>query len=747
MKKLVIALCALAAASVQAGVKYWDNQAFKAYDADAYVQDGLVLNFDGIRNQGLAQPHSDSATTWVNLGSGGSANSATAWSRNTSNTSTSWTKNSILYGEWTDDGFFFNQRSRWEIPGSFSLDQFTVQLVTDITRTNAQDSSGRMYAVFGNGNNSNSQSAWKTLGVATLKSAGYGNGMYFPVDNWGFSKRPSISDATVKYFTGALDTSAAYAISGTDLSAATTANYGYISGRTVSGSVSFTGICLGSNGNGSQSLTGTIKNFRLYPSRVLSTDELVWNRAIDNYRFFATPFSSIPVTNAVIASAVEGLSIRVPAAEPLGCYAVDASGYTFTAPATTNVNGRTYTCTGYTHEEWDSATGDWGTPVLQSGVLAAPVAASDRVRITWQWTAGDGIVTRYDVGNYVQDGLLYHYDGIRNLGVDQPHSYDTTIWRNLAPNGGYDLNFHVSASTTKPGEWRDDGFRFEHESWFSPDVQVLLPSNQTIQVALYANPLDQFAQNNSGAYVNEAYLYYNGGTFQKGGALSVRKDHNATGNSWIDWSTHGYGGSDDRPSPCIWRHGAPFEYVTAVLADDYAAAFFGTSIPTAQTSRYTYNASRRSLSSNPQVQRPNSPGFGLGRIPSNDNKWGMRGEVKNFRFYDRVLSNIELAANRVIDDYRFHGVMPITNVIVATSHSLFSGNERNGNYEIAGSYTFGAPAGTQTDARGFSYAFKGYTLEEWNATTQGWSDPVSYASGTYEYVVGTSPAKVRLTWI
>jgi len=42
-----------AALPASAGVKYWDNPAFKAYDADSYVQDGLVLNYDGIRNVGL----------------------------------------------------------------------------------------------------------------------------------------------------------------------------------------------------------------------------------------------------------------------------------------------------------------------------------------------------------------------------------------------------------------------------------------------------------------------------------------------------------------------------------------------------------------------------------------------------------------------------------------------------------------------------------------------------------------------
>ncbi|MBR3086255.1 MAG: hypothetical protein IKH04_07615, partial [Kiritimatiellae bacterium] len=68
-----LAAVILATPAAQAGVKYWSNPAFKAYDADSYVQDGLVLNYDGIRNVGLNEEHSYDTTTWVNLGSGGSA--------------------------------------------------------------------------------------------------------------------------------------------------------------------------------------------------------------------------------------------------------------------------------------------------------------------------------------------------------------------------------------------------------------------------------------------------------------------------------------------------------------------------------------------------------------------------------------------------------------------------------------------------------------------------------------------------
>lgn len=64
---LVVALVPIFAS---AGIKYWDNPAFKAFDVGDYAaQENLVLNYDGIRNVGAAADHDPNATTWANLGS------------------------------------------------------------------------------------------------------------------------------------------------------------------------------------------------------------------------------------------------------------------------------------------------------------------------------------------------------------------------------------------------------------------------------------------------------------------------------------------------------------------------------------------------------------------------------------------------------------------------------------------------------------------------------------------------------
>ncbi len=60
--------------------------------------------------------------------------------------------------------------------------------------------------------------------------------------------------------------------------------------------------------------------------------------------------------------------------------------------------------------------------------------------------ASAGLIA-YDVGDYVQDGLVAQYDGIRNTGRNLPHDSFALIWKNIATNSvgeealGCDLAF------------------------------------------------------------------------------------------------------------------------------------------------------------------------------------------------------------------------------------------------------------------------------------------------------------------
>ena len=94
-KHMLMIVAAAAAATCNAGIKYWDNPDFKAFDVGDYVQDGLVLNYDGIRNAGADQPHDSNATTWKNLGSGGAPYDMLRKGNPTSSC-------------WTDTGYYFD---------------------------------------------------------------------------------------------------------------------------------------------------------------------------------------------------------------------------------------------------------------------------------------------------------------------------------------------------------------------------------------------------------------------------------------------------------------------------------------------------------------------------------------------------------------------------------------------------------------------------------------------------------------
>ena len=109
------------------------------------------------------------------------------------------------------------------------------------------------------------------------------------------------------------------------------------------GSKKDSGYCIcGYTGQNGQ-FVGTIHSYRYY-KKVLTEEELAWNRVVDEARFFdrvAPP----PVTNVVVATAVAG----VEGTEPAGNYAVDGR-HLFTASATVTVGGVDYVCTGYTLE-------------------------------------------------------------------------------------------------------------------------------------------------------------------------------------------------------------------------------------------------------------------------------------------------------------------------------------------------------------------------------------------------------------
>ena len=118
----------------------------------------------------------------------------------------------------------------------------------------------------------------------------------------------------------------------------------------------------------------------------------------------------------------------------------------------------------------------------------------------------------------------------------------------------------------------------------------------------------------------------------------------------------------------------------------------------------------------------------------------LTGTIHALRVYKRALSDAELEQNRIVDEARFFGNLPASNVTVAqgTCDAL---TEAVGDYLVEGTYTFTAENAV---VDGKTRRVIGCMVEAWDGSA--WGTPTFCSGDSYTYTVGTSPAKVRLTW-
>ena len=724
IRRLALAATALTAVSATAGIKYWDNPDYRAFDVDCYVP-GAVWNYDGIRNAGAAADHDSTALTWANLGSFGSANdavlqkSASDWPAVSSAELSAGT-----YGEWTDKGFVFkgNSRFRRASPGKIQVGtSYTIQFLVDATSAAQVKNTGFLFAVqyeqFAmNISRSDGRFYWRTA-MANSASKDYSF-----LDGGTFDYGTAIVDGTA-------NTTAFFSGTKAPTSGDGFRQYASVVGRDEAG---YAIGCTSGTGN---EFTGTMKFLRVY-NHALSEEEVAWNRVVDERRFFnrAAP---LPVTNVVVATAVAGAYGE----EPNGCYAVDGR-HVFTAPRVATVDNAKFICTGYTLEPWDSEASDWGTAVFHARELSCKVEDSDRVRITWKWMDGEGIKT-YDVSDYVWDGLEVFYDGICNQGVNVAHSTTALTWKNLGSKGATnDLFLQLlnaagngwSTATSldavgerNPGAWTDNGFTLVGDSRFrivntnGTNGGIQTGTGYSLQTLVDAKTADQ---NEAASFVfslsaaKYSMILYKSGRF--------------------DWR------SDDAPDSGtpLKMSGTSFDYATAIAngTDNTLALFSGTEIPTSGDGfRQLESITAHNL----------ERGYDLGGYGNANYDKLLVGTIKSFRQYDHALSAAEVAQNRKVDDFRFFGKFAETDVIVQSTYAALQGNEPDGEYDIDGSHTFTAPANVTIKVNGkeIEYACAGYTVETWGPLANkgdGWSAATHYTGTSYAY--SETAGKVRLTW-
>ena len=665
----------------------------KCLDAGAYVTNGLVAHFDGIRNAGAALPHDPTATTWKNLVAGGP--DATIHSSG---------------GSWKDGkGFYFTGAAKGEyayLDAAVTLGPFsTVQLAMDVKTS--EQSSGTSppwfptmlvspddkYSVF-LPNNSDSKST-------TLQ---------FKNDEFvGTKNRPQQGSWAGKYATSVLGDGYSWLFQGTTYANAKprTANTAVPGKRFTWG-----GAAQSSNNNG---VKGTFYSVRMY-ARVLSEDELAWNRMVDDVRYHGSDGNANVIVESNVAGA-EGV-------EANGKYIVNGH-HVFSASTSTAADGNEWEPTGYKLEAWTTEKGKWDLVGEYDGTSFAYTncTARSRVRLTWNWRLKNG-VKKYDADSYVQAGLILNFDGIRNAGLGEPHDPAATTWKNLCP--GPDAT-RETVVADRPGAWTADGYDFAAGDCFVTDAVVPFTNQVAVQIVA-----DYDATHQTNNWPSPFGASYNGDVF-----------------GFYTYTPYSGSGYDRRGDRLIFRsnpiNGAtrtlqPWNGRLANVIVDYNRVSF-----TSDASQSWWNGTFQA----PPVSYRYCIGTAWSTAPERTKRM-FKGRIHAVRVYDRVLTVAELRRNKEIDYARFYGTAGLsteTDLVEVRSEVPGIALEDEGCWLLrgTGAKTFTAPA-TAT-AGTCTYACAGYRLETWNAAKRMWENPVMAELSSATVTGTTGQPNRRITWL
>lgn len=653
-------------------------------DADAYAPFGLVGNWDGLRNAGLNAAHDDAASVWKNLSGGVDA-----------------THYPITQdGAWERDGYRFVGGDAWRMDGTVDLGpNFTVQIAADVIardqHTNNFNGAGTAFpSLFGT-----------TEDVGNIYAATTSETLNFKCDavmggDWTTGTRASA------WWPGSyISAFVAFDRSGLSRDAALPT---FKSAYSYKGAIGPRRYCLGGVPMGGtpeakalRCLIGTIHSARLY-TRVLTPVELAWNRFVDDVRFRGLHTVAATGLVAVAGSDAEGYGATD------GVYLMRSGSRTFAVPASIEHAGRRYVCTGYRVEAVDPTLKAFTTVETRSGATSCTLTAdvTKNRRIVWQWqvnrlrTAAD-----YDVGDYVQEGLVANFDGIRNVSAVLPHDPTATTWRDVSEQKNRAPFYGKNVGA---GHWADgNAYSFNETSYAQTTNALVLGKTLTIEQVL---DIDLDGQTQS--YPNYVAMWGDRGVFTR-----------SNNRRRLEWKHDDFCGTP-RPMQSNWQG----RYLTALATADTSYLFQGTSYANG-------------------VERTKFADFGASfweiaaAAGNNAESRYSKGLYHATRFYNRALTEAELAWNRKVDEVRFRGAV-ITNVVVASSNAEAGGVESNGVYEVEGSWTFTAQPVELASGKTLRPA--GYTLETWNNGT--WGARESYSGTNYTYTAATATAPVRLTW-
>ena len=341
-----------------------------------YAAGGMQLHLDGLLNAGTA--HDSSATVWSDL-SGNGRDATLAVNDNVEAGNNHWTDE--------DDGYFFASNAVFATSASFSLGHaYTMQVLGDVNFADNHRASNV------NGGTFVSPIDHYAYGSIWIKSDGTGTIQHRTGDTtgaaWDMNAGVVVgTEGHATYLTALRNGNSTALVEGTayPTTSNTKRNQACIDwsegSKDVTAAATRWGVGSASVGGGSHPLYGTIKSVRLY-DRMLSEDELAWNRNVDSARYFG----ELAVTNVVVATKygdVESAAQEELAEEP-GAYTVEGT-WTFSATRVKDKDGILKPVAGYYTEELD-ALGNWTNKIWHEGETEYPYNCETSpacVRLTW----------------------------------------------------------------------------------------------------------------------------------------------------------------------------------------------------------------------------------------------------------------------------------------------------------------------------------------------------------------------------
>ncbi len=691
-----------------------------------YVWKDLVVFYDGINNVATNRPHSYTATSWANLVSGGSANDVIVQRLNKDGNG--WENAASLGkvdgrcpGRWTDDGFAIDGEGRFRCnaPGGFSVGtRYSLQMLVD---AKASDQVTGSAFLLGANSNLFAFQLRKNDGLLIWKT--------------GSDENPFMKGGAYSYMTAIMAGDRQKFFDG---AVAPTSGDGYRKNANIA-PYHETGYCLGGYGKelANDRFVGTFKSFRQY-SRELTAAEIAKNRAVDNWRYFGIPDS----TNVLVTSTHTYLQGN----EPNGAYVLKGP-HMFSAPKNAVAKGISYKCSGYTLEKW-SANG-WGPAesYATTTYTCSKTTRNDKVRLTWIWTATNGLRTASDYGfeDYSQAGIVWHFDGKLNRGLGATQNSGATTWKNLVPNSAPSSIFLQLAHTNgtsyvnpkdplpnlgsvnnwNPGSWTAGGGGvrlYGHSRWLGLG-QVGPVSNWTIQTLVDAN-VDNIV-NKMEYVVSVSWSNF---------ALALRKKDYTPEENCFYFNAQ-KADKTTSPRPYFQNESRNYDFATAILdsSDCTAKMFQGVIPPDSMASEGYYRY--------PSITSFVDTNFCIGASSTSFTDFFV-GSIKNVRYYDRVLTEEEIVRNRNVDAVRYFGALGVTNVFVVAGGGS---QAETGAYKVEGSWEFTATS--VRDHEGADVPVARYVIETFADGRRESKEVFDGSSFTYSESDAKYRGKVvRLTW-